>query len=105
MEKQSLLQTMHQQTAKIAWSELQRFFAQGRVFLVNDPLELPKVAVSVARDDSFQISEWKEQKLLNLVTDQQAKQWSTNEVVLWAVVVAPFVFVQEINEEDNESNN
>jgi len=68
-EKQEIIDNLHQETAKIAWAELQRFFA-GQQWMNDDMISSP--------------------------SDEQAAQWYKNEVVLWALVLNPWVLVQEI---------
>ena len=40
------------ETARITWSELQRHFARGVVLVVHGQLDLIKVAVKFAEDDT-----------------------------------------------------
>ncbi len=90
-----LLQELHQQTAKIAWSELQRFFAQGRVLQLDQSLDLVEIAAAMASDSSKVLEPLVEQGLLLYPSNDQARQWFQQETELWSVVVAPYVLVQD----------
>lgn len=85
---------INQETAEIKWSELQRYFAGGRVVHVDNSLDLVDVAFYFTQDNAQKIKNLREQKQLDFVTDQQAKVWFTGDVSLWAVVVKPWVLVQ-----------
>lgn len=94
-EQLSLLEKLHSETARIHWHELQRFFAQGSVLLVSDKLDLVRVAVCFAEDDSEALKSYLDNGQVSPPTDQHAKDWYDDDVELWSVVVAPFVLVQE----------
>ena len=84
------------ETALVAWTELQRFFAQGAVIWVDESLDLIDVAHCIAQDDSKAIRHWMRSKVLSQVSDEQAKRWLSEEAWLWSVVVRPLVLVQQI---------
>jgi hypothetical protein len=86
------------ETAQIAWTELQRFFAQGSVIWVDESLDLVEVAFYIAQDDSAKIRSWMEKELVAQVEDEQAKRWLSKDVWLWSVVVRPLILVQQIAE-------
>lgn len=85
---------LNRETARIAWSELQRFFASGMVLRVNDSLDLVDVAAKVAEDDSIAVAAWLEGGQLGPVPDDLATRWLEENPQVWAVVVAPWVLVQ-----------
>lgn len=84
------------ETAKIRWQELQRFFAAGKVMLVAAELDLVDVAYALQQDDVDQVKSWTEALQVMPVPDDQAKDWITDDAMLWAVVVKPWVLVQTI---------
>ena len=86
-------------TAKIRFMELQRFFAQGKLLLVNPTIDLVEVATMIVNDQSVEINSLIETQKLSIPDDQVAKQWVSDDAVLWCVVVAPFVLVQELTDE------
>jgi len=88
------IEDIHGQTAQLAWSELERFFAGGKLLLVAQGNDLVKVAAAVSGDDAAKVQEWLAKEQLSPVSDQQAQAWHQNNQVLWAVVVAPWVLVQ-----------
>ncbi|WOJ93037.1 DUF2288 domain-containing protein [Congregibacter variabilis] len=85
------------QTAQIAFTELQRYFAAGRLVKVSDGLDLVEVAVQLSQDNAKQFEQWLEQGKLDGVNDEQATLWLSENRVLWAVVADPWVLVQERN--------
>ncbi len=94
MQDSLLFNKLNLETAQIPWHELQRFFAQGKVLCINNNQDLVSIAESIANDDSQHIDELIKSNTINLVSDQQAKQWFENDQNVWAVVVAPWVLVQ-----------
>ena len=86
---------LNYETAEIPWSQLQMPFAQGRIIYVASSLDLIDVAVQIANDNKALIEPWMALGQITPVTDEQAKQWYDARAVLWAVVVKPWVLVQE----------
>ena len=84
------------ETAKIPWSELQRFFAGGKVIWITTGLDLVDVAEAIQRDDVTSVQAWTESGKLAAASDEQAKRWIASDALLWAVVIKPWVLVQEI---------
>jgi hypothetical protein len=87
---------VNQETSKIAWSELQRFFAQGLAVNVTPDLDLVEVADAFSKDDKVRVEHWMKNQLVHLVTDQQATLWFNNDALMWAVVIKPWVLVQAV---------
>ena len=87
------------ETAKIPWQELQRFFASGKVIWVAGDLDLVEAACALQQDDVQRVSDWTENLQLAAVSDDQARQWISEDSLLWAVAVKPWVLVQELKDE------
>ena len=87
------------ETAKIPWQELQRFFASGKVIWIANDLDLVEVACALQQDDSGRVNDWMEKLKLAAVSDDQARQWISEDSLLWAVAVKPWVLVQELKDE------
>lgn len=83
------------ETSQIAWQELQRFFASGLAVSVSPELDLVEVAHQFAVDNKHQVALWMEAKQVALVSDQQAIDWLAADALVWAVVVKPWILVQE----------
>jgi len=86
---------LNMETALINWHELQRYFAAGRVVCVSQGVDLVEVALQLSQDNKDQFQQWIATGAVGGVTEQQAQQWYDQKVDLWAVVVAPWVLVQE----------
>jgi hypothetical protein len=83
------------ETARIPWRDLQRFFAAGKVLHVAAGLDLVEVACAVHEDDIERVKRWTEASQLGPVADDRARAWLDSEAAPWAVVVKPWVLVQE----------
>jgi hypothetical protein len=84
------------ETSRIAWEELQRFFASGKAIFVSDVLDLIDVAIQISKDNQAQVVQWMEAGLVTRVSDVQAKAWFDADAEVWAVVVRPYVLVQSV---------
>lgn len=84
------------ETARIAWRELQRFFAAGSALYVAPELDLVQAATALANDDKACFERWLATRQVAPVSDQQAQQWYEGDRDVWAVVVAPWVLVQAV---------
>lgn len=93
---------INQETAKIPWKGLQRFFAQGRVVFVSSELDLVDVAARASDDRSTDIESWMSESKIARVTDEQARRWLECDALLWTVVVKPWVFVQEADKPNGQ---
>lgn len=82
------------ETARIAWRELQRYFAAGRVVRISPRLDLIDAALAIAEDDVERIRGWIDEGALAPVADTEALAWYESDAALWAVVVNPWVVVQ-----------
>ena len=85
------------ETSQIAWKELQRFFAGGAALAVADDLDLVEVAFQMSADNATQIRQWMDAGKFGKVSDEQAAVWYGDDVLLWTVVVSPWVLVQQIH--------
>jgi len=94
MNDQNLGSELNQETAQIRWHELQRFFASGHAIAVDASLDLIHVATQITKDNAPQIKEWMSAGLVDAVTDAQAKDWYEEDVLVWALVIKPWVLVQ-----------
>jgi hypothetical protein len=85
------------ETAKIGWSELERFFARGILLRVARDIDLVSVAEVIASDDTTQVTQWLSSGLVERVQAETAADFAERDPDLWAVVVSPWVCVQERN--------
>ncbi|EZQ18538.1 hypothetical protein CF98_16670 [Halopseudomonas bauzanensis] len=83
-------------TAQIEWNALEPHFARGELLVVDSGLDLVTVAQAFIDDDSAKVKDWMAQGLLGAATDTQAADWfERNPDTLWAVVIRPWVLMQE----------
>lgn len=93
--EQHLRAKLNNETAKIRWHELQRFYAQGKVLQVDPALDLVDVACQFASDNVEQCEKWQVANQVVPVSDTTALGWYDVNELLWAVVVAPWILVQQ----------
>jgi hypothetical protein len=84
------------ETSRIAWEELQRFFASGAAIFVSEELDLIDVAIQISKDNQKQVLQWMETGKVTRVNDAQALAWYERDAEVWAVVVRPYVLVQDV---------
>ena len=95
LNQQELRQKLNFETAQINWTELEKHFARGVLITVSDKLDLIDVAVEFVHDNKETIEAWLAEEQIKRTTDEQAKQWSSTDPELWAVVVSPWILVQQ----------
>lgn len=85
------------ETAKIPWQNLQRFFASGKTLFVSKELDLIDVAYAFEQDNSDTVGKWVNSEKIKAVSTEQAKQWIAEDSLVWAVVIKPWVLIQDID--------
>jgi len=90
---------LNTEAGKLEWHELERFFAKGAVIRVHASLDLIDVAASMVEDEAAKITDWKEQGLIGSPADKEVIVWVEAKPLFWAVVIAPWIVVQEISSE------
>lgn len=83
------------ETARINWPQLQKFYAAGSVITVAAEHDLVEVAYAFSADNKVQVANWLAAGTVMRTTEQQAQQWFDNNTELWAVVISPWVLVQD----------
>lgn len=83
------------ETARISWSELEPLFARGVLLRVAGELDLVSVAEAVALDQKQQVTAWLTSGMLERLQAAEAADYVARDPELWAVVVSPWVLVQE----------
>ena len=83
------------ETARINWLELQKFYAAGSVITVAAQLDLVDVAFAFSCDNKAQVADWLASGVVGRTTEQQAQHWFTQQTELWAVVISPWILVQD----------
>ncbi|AEG02252.1 DUF2288 domain-containing protein [Methylomonas methanica] len=86
---------LNQETSLISWLELQRFFAAGLAISVEKELDLVEVAYQFSIDNKQIVNDWLQAKRIAPVSDQLARDWFENKADVWAVVVKPWILVQD----------
>lgn len=84
------------ETARIHWHELQKFYAAGSVVVAAPAQDLVEVAFALATDQKTQVAEWLAAGLLWRASEQEAQRWFDDNTELWAVVVSPWILVQDV---------
>ena len=82
------------ETGQIAWTGVQRFFAQGKAVYVHPDADLVEVATVISRDERSRLQALMDAQVVQMVTDQQAREWLAADALMWSVVVRPWVLVQ-----------
>lgn len=98
LNAEELRQTLNIESGKLSWEELQVHFARGAVVTIDSKLDLIDVSSKFVNDDKQTIETWMKDKKIGRATDDYAKHWLKNKADFWAVVVPPWVLVQEITD-------
>jgi len=95
-DRDLLFQKLNQETGKINWIELQKYFAKGVLIVVARELDLIKIAEQISEDQNKVIAPYLNSGKIYRAADEDAIRWNERNQSFWAVVVAPWVLVQEI---------
>ena len=89
---------LNSETGKLGWPELQRHFARGVVVVAAPGMDLVEVATRMSMDDGETIGQWLAAENIRRANEADARGWVNSDAIFWAVVVAPWVVVQEITQ-------
>ncbi len=92
---QELKQKLNLETSQIGWRDLQTYYARGHVVRVAADLDLLDVAAELAADNKPLFERWLAADQVGEVAPDQARAWYDRDAELWAVVIAPWVLVQD----------
>jgi hypothetical protein len=102
---ETLRTTIKGEIGIIAWTALARFFAAGTAVAVDAELNLADVAFEFSKNNTAAVQQWMSAGKVNGVSDEQAKMWFETDATVAAVVISPWVLVQEVimatDQEDN----
>jgi len=94
-ESDDLIAELHAQTARVTWPELERHYARGVVVRVAPELDLIAVGRDFAADDRASVEAALTAGTVARLESGEARRWAEESPELWALVVAPWVLVQE----------
>jgi hypothetical protein len=92
----TLRSTIKGEIGIIAWKELARFFAAGTAVAVHAELTLADVAFQFSKNNATAVEQWMGAGRLGKVSDEQAKTWFETDATVAAIVISPWVLVQEV---------
>jgi len=92
---EELKHKLNLETSQIAWHDLQVYYARGHVVLVAPELDLLDVAAELSADNTAQFEQWMADGKVGDVAPDLARHWYDQNTELWAVVIAPWVLVQD----------
>lgn len=87
---------LNHETGRLRWAEAEPHFARGMIVKVAAELDIVAVAAAMAADDKTTFSRWLETGQVARANTEDAIHWHDTQAEFWAVVVAPWVLVQEI---------
>ena len=83
------------ETAEISWKELEPIFAKGALLWVDAGLDLIEAAEGMAEDNRDKVAAWLAAGSLGEVSATRALDLVERDPSLWAVVVSPWILIQE----------
>ncbi len=84
------------ETAQLQWPELERHFARGDVIKVAMGMDLVEAALHIAENNAATVQTWLAEGRIARADMSDAEDWHARQPMFWAVVVAPWVLVQEV---------
>ena len=93
---ETLRSAIKEQIGIIAWKSLARFFAGGTAVAIDAELDLADVAFQFSQNNRAVVEQWMRSGKVNKVSDEQAKTWFETDATVAAIVISPWVLVQEV---------
>lgn len=87
------------ETAQLQWPELERHFARGDVIKVAMGMDLIEAALHIAENQTDIVQTWLGDGQIARAEMSDAEDWYARQPMFWAVVVAPWVLVQEVKKQ------
>jgi hypothetical protein len=94
--EETLCSTIKQEIGIIAWTALARFFAGGTAVVIDAELDLADAAFQFSKNNRAVVEQWMSAGKVSKVTDEQAKKWFEADATVAAIVISPWVLVQEV---------
>lgn len=91
---------LNAQTGRLGWPDLARHFARGVVVCVEQEQDLVAVAETLVVNDAAAVEQLYDSGQLHRAQDNDARRWQQQGTEFWAVVIAPWVLVQECAENE-----
>ena len=86
------------------WNWLVPHVKRDSVVIIDQKLDLLDVGVAIASDHKSYVENWISQELIYKPTTEQLSTWNSNDTKKFnALIVQPFVLVQEYEETQEES--
>jgi len=95
-DDQALREELLGQTGTVEWHEMEVHFARGMLIRVAPELDLIDVAMHMVRDRKELIDAWAKESKVVRVNDEDALRWHDQKPTMQALVVPPWVLVQEV---------
>ena len=93
-----LKEKLEKDVADISWKDLQPHAKRDAIIVVKQELDLPEVAVAIAEDNTASVQGWIGDRSIAKPSSQQLTAWNqTPEKLFVALIVQPFVVIQEAN--------
>ena len=97
-DREILRAKLNLETAQLGWKELERHFARGDVIRVAAGVDLIDAALLIAENNAAEAQAWLADGRIARADMQDAEAWHAHQPIFWAVVVAPWVLVQEVTQ-------
>ena len=95
-QEQNIRSKLEAEIGPADWKVIRPHFLRSAIIIVSPELDLIDVAVKVAEDDTTCIKAWIEEGKLTKPFPEDAKRWEEEKKELTALVVDPFVLVQDL---------
>jgi len=95
IDDQSPEEKIAKYTGEVNWKYLKPHYESGALLWVDPSLTLAEVADALGTDDAVTVTNWLGNGDLVKIGDLHAKQWEESDELFTAVVITPFVLMQQ----------
>lgn len=83
-------------TGEVGWEELRPHYENGALLFVDLSIPIVDAGLAIANDDIDRVAEWRGNGDLVNPSDPHAEYWKKSGARFRALVVSPFVLIQEL---------
>ena len=83
-------------TGEVTWKYLKSHFEAGALVYIDQALSITEVGEAFTSDDAARVKEWRGKGDIVTPSAPHAEYWEQSGTVFRALVVSPFVLIQEL---------
>lgn len=97
IQEEALRKKLEGEAGPVDWKVLRPHLLRDAVVVINSSLDLIEVGIHIACDDTEQVGRWISEGNIRKPLENEIASWEKEEEDLRALVIAPYVIVQQLH--------